>query len=113
MRLNLFRRRARPKESGSKRKATAVEVANELGFEANVAQEQLAALVASELLAQSEGDESNYRYAPVDQKMATMVNQLAMAYSRQRVPILSLILTERPDRIRLFAEAFRLIRRND
>lgn len=92
---------------------TAAEVANELGFEDDLAQEQLSALAGIGLLTQSDNEKSSYRYHPADESLGSLVDQLAVAYARQRVPILSLILAERPDRIRLFAEAFRLIRGND
>jgi hypothetical protein len=92
---------------------TAAEIANELGFEVDVAHEQLSALVANGLLRESENDELNFRYEPVDQRKAILVDELALAYARQRVPILSLILAERSDRIRRFAEAFRVIKGND
>lgn len=97
----------------NRRSFTAAEIANELGFDPEVAQHHLAILVANGLLAQFDTNEINYRYEPVDQDVATMVDQLAVGYAKQRVPILSLILSERPDRIRLFAEAFRLIKGTD
>ena len=91
----------------------AVETATELGIEEEVSKEQLSALIAIELITQSEGDEPLYWYNPSDASRVTLVNELALAYSRQRIPVLSLILTKRPDRIRLFAEAFRLVKGND
>jgi predicted transcriptional regulator len=91
------------------RSFTASEVANELGFETEVVQQQLSALASTDLLTTSTGAISEYRYAPGDRELASLVDQLAHAYSKQRVPILSLILTRHPDRIRGFAEAYRLI----
>ena len=91
----------------------AIELATELGIEEDVANEQLSALVAIELIAQSDDNEPLYRYYPLDSKRVSLVNDLAVAYSRQRIPVLSLILAKRPDRIRLFAEAFRLVEGND
>ena len=92
------------------RSFTAADVVQELCFGADVAQEQLSELVEIGLLAQSETDESHYRYDPVDQAQRSIIDELAVGYSTQRVPILSLILAKHPDRARLFAEAFRLIR---
>ena len=92
------------------RSLTATEVANELGFESDAAQEQLSALESLGLLADSGTQESSYHYRPVNEALSSLADKLASAYSKQRVPILSLILSERPDRIRQFAEAFRLIR---
>ena len=91
----------------------AVETATELGIEEGVAKEHLYALVAIELITQSQGDEPSYCYHPSDPELLTLVNELALAYSKQRIPVLSLILTKRPDRIRVFAEAFRLLKGND
>jgi predicted ArsR family transcriptional regulator len=89
------------------------EVANELGFEKDLAQEQLTALAATGLVVQSNVKESKYRYHPADEALGSVVDQLAASYSKQRVPILSLILAERSDSTRAFVEAFRLIRSND
>lgn len=85
------------------------EVADELGFEYDIAEEQLAALVETGIL---EADESTYRYEPANEQIRNLVDQLAHAYPTQRVLILSLILSERPDKIRVFAEAIKLLRQD-
>lgn len=90
------------------RSFTDSEIANELGIEIDVAQQQLSDLTSAHLLAPIDIATSKYIYQPVED-LAFLVDQLAAAYSRQRVPILSLILAEHPDKIRGFAEAFRLI----
>ena len=92
------------------RSFTGPEVANELGIEIDVAQQQLSELTTAKLIATANGDVARYRYAPVDEKLGSLVDQLAVAYAKQRVPILSLILTEHADRIRGFVEAYRLNR---
>ena len=91
------------------RSFTASEVAKELGIESDVAQ-QLSELTSANLIRRTDGDTARYRYAPVDEKLESLVDQLAVAYAKQRVPILSLILTEHADRIRGFVEAYRLNR---
>lgn len=91
----------------------AAEIANELGFETDATQKQLTALKTIGLAVQSTTDESQYKYHPVNATLGSRVEQLAAAYSTQRVPVLSLILADNSDRPRLFAEAFRIIRRND
>ena len=91
------------------RSLTVSEVANELGIELDVAQQQLSELVSTDLLATTTGVISKYSYEPADEAVASVVDQLAVAYAKQRVPILSLILSEHPDRIRGFREAFRVI----
>jgi predicted ArsR family transcriptional regulator len=95
------------------RSFTAAEVANELGFEKEAAKDQLTALEAIGVVVQSRTDKPRYRYHPLNATLGSMVEQLSVSYSKQRVSILSVILADHPDRIRLFAEAFRIIRRTD
>jgi biotin operon repressor len=94
------------------RSFNAAQIANELGFETEATQEQLTALKTIGLAVQST-NESQYKFHPVNATLRSRVEQLAAAYSTQPVPILSLILADNSDRTRLFAEAFRIIRRND
>jgi len=91
------------------RSLTASEVAKQLGIETDVAQ-QLSELSAAHLVCTANSDVAKYRYAPADEKLESLVDQLAAAYVKQRVPILSLILTEHADRIRGFVEAYRINR---
>lgn len=94
------------------RSFTAGEIAKEMGFGTEATQHQLTALEAMGLVAQSTTtDESKYRYQPANETLGSTVERLATAYSTQRVPILSVILAQTSDRPRLFAEAFRIIRR--
>ena len=95
------------------RSFTAAEVANELGFEKEEVNGQLTALERIGVVVESNPDKHKYRYHPLNETLRSMVDQLATGYSTQRVPILSVILAERPERTRLFAEAFRIIRGND
>lgn len=95
------------------RSFTAAEVANDLGFEKEGAQDQLTALEAIGVVVESNPDKPKYRYHPLNARLRSLVDQLAVGYSEQRVPILSIMLADHPDRTRLFAEAFRIIRRND
>jgi len=95
---------------------TVREVARELKLENDVAAKELSALEAIGVVQFHPGThpaKATYRYHPLNATLGSMVEQLATAYSRQRVPILSAILSERPNRTRLFAEAFRMIRSND
>lgn len=91
---------------------TPADVALELGFERDMAREQLRSLATLGLLVQSNTDEPKYSYHPANVGLGSMVDELAVTYSKRPVPILSLILTEPTDRTRLFAEAFRLIKGN-
>ena len=88
------------------------EVANELGFEIETAHEQLTTLQIVGLV-ESDPDQSRYRYCPVNSMLGSMVDQLAIAYRKQRVSILSAILAEDPNKHRRFVEAFKLARSND
>lgn len=94
------------------RSFAASEVARELGFDKDLAQQQLAAL-ANLTLVEANADDGKYKYHPADSTLQSMVDELAAGYARQRVPILSVILAEHPDRTRCFSEAFRMIRTND
>ena len=89
---------------------TAADVASELGFDRDAAKNQLTALEGIGVVAQSN---LGYKYHPENATLRSMVEQLAAGYSKQRVPVLSVILADHSDRTRLFAEAFRIIRRND
>jgi hypothetical protein len=90
------------------RSFTSEEIANELGIEIDVVR-HVSELISANLLVATSAGNSKYSYAPANRELASLVDQLAVAYSRKRVPILSLILAEHPDKIRGFAEAFRLI----
>lgn len=92
---------------------TLSEIAGELGVEEQVADEQLSTLLSLELIGRSESDKHSYWFQISDHHTVRLVNDLASAYSKQRIPVLSLILTKRQNRIRLFAEAFRLIKGSD
>ena len=95
------------------RSFTVAEVANELNLEKEAAKDQLTALEAVGVVVQSNADKPRYRYQPLNPSLRSMVEQLAVGYSKQRVPILSAILSKHSDRTRLFAEAFGIIRRSD
>lgn len=94
------------------RSFTLAEVANELGLESDTALEQLAALEAIGLI-ETNSNKSNYQYHPANKKLGSIVDRLAIAYPKQRVPILSAILAEEPHKVRRFVEAFKCVRSND
>jgi predicted transcriptional regulator len=95
------------------RSFTAAEVANELGFEKQEAQDQLTVLEAIGVVVESTLDKPKFSYHPVNAQLGALVEQLAVGYSEQRVPILSMLLANQAERPRLFAEAFRIIRKHD
>ena len=88
------------------------EVANELGFEYDMAREQLTALERIGLI-ETNFEKSKFRYHPANKTLSSIVNRLAVAYPKQRVPILSAILAEEPNKVRRFIEAFKCTRSND
>ena len=91
---------------------TLAEVANELGFENETAREQLMALEAIGLI-ETNSEKSKYSYHPANKRLSSIANRLAVAYPKQRVPILSAILAEEPNKVRRFVEAFKCARSND
>ena len=55
-------------------------------------------------------NEDLYRYNPASDELNRIVSQLATAYATQRVAVLTLIFTKPVDKVRLFKEAFRMIK---
>lgn len=90
---------------------TASELANELGVENETTAEELTELEAGGFLVQSKTRE--FKYHPLNETLASMIDQLAFRYANQRIAILSVMFSEHPDRARLFAEAFRIIRNTE
>jgi DNA-binding IclR family transcriptional regulator len=91
---------------------TLAEVANELGFESDTAREQLTSLERIGLI-ETNFEKSKFKYHPATKTLGSIVNRLAVAYPKQRVPILSAILAEEPNKVRRFVEAFKCARSND
>lgn len=60
-----------------------------------------------------EADETLYRYNPSSDKLDKTVARLRNAYATQRVAVLTQIFANPVDRIRLFSEAFRIIKGED
>lgn len=99
--------------SEQSRSFTPADVALQLGFEKDVAQDQLRSLATLGLLVESNTNEAKYSYQPANVGIGSMVDELAVTYSERRVPVLSLFLNDCSDRTRVFAEAFRLIKGTD
>jgi hypothetical protein len=59
------------------------------------------------LVAQSE-QPGHYRYAPRSQELVETVNDLAEAYKERRVAVITSIYSKPVDKIRTFADAFRI-----
>ncbi|OJT25875.1 hypothetical protein BO221_08525 [Archangium sp. Cb G35] len=92
---------------------TAESVARELRISPLSAGDRLKDMARSAILARVQGSEAEYRYAPESPDMAEAVAGLATAYSERRVTVINLIFSKPVDKIRTFADAFRLRRDDD
>lgn len=79
-----------------------------LGIDREVARVKLESLTAARLLAR-EGEA--YRYAPQDEEIPKIVAELVREYSERRANVINLIYSASLDKLRKFAEAFRLRRK--
>jgi DNA-binding MarR family transcriptional regulator len=87
-------------------------VARELRIASISAGERLEDMAQSGLLARKDGKPVEYRYAPESESLDAAVRGLSTAYSERRVTVINLIFSKPVDKIRTFADAFR-IRRDD
>lgn len=92
---------------------TVLEINHELGIDPEIAETEVARLEELGLVQIAQTMPTGYVYGPRDQNDEMIVDKLAISYANQRVGIFSLILSESNNRIRRFAEAFRLIREAD
>ncbi|HEX5752662.1 MAG TPA: hypothetical protein VFZ09_41040 [Archangium sp.] len=87
---------------------TAESVARELRISPLSAGDRLKDMARAAILARVQGSEAEYRYAPESPQMGEAVSGLAAAYSERRVTVINLIFSKPVDKIRTFADAFRL-----
>jgi hypothetical protein len=92
---------------------TAESMAKELRIAVSSAATRLADLKKLGLVAPVEGAPSEYRYAPRTPALDETVRGLSDAYSERRVTVINLIFSKPIDKIRTFADAFRLRREDD
>jgi hypothetical protein len=92
---------------------TVMEISQELGIDPEIAETQVVRLEELRLLETEQSTPISYVYGPRDHDDEIIIEKLAVSYAKQRVGILSLILSDSNSRIRRFAEAFRLIRGAD
>jgi hypothetical protein len=92
---------------------TVKEVSQELGIDPEIVEAQVLSLVQLRLIQAGDTTPISYLYDPEDQNVEIIIEKLAVSYAKQRVGVFSLILSESNNRIRRFAEAFRLIRGAD
>lgn len=91
----------------------ASEVARELRVDAGWAGPQLSRLCGRGVLACDASPQPHYRFAPSSPKMEQAVRELASAYATRRVTIISLIFAKPTDKLKSFADAFRLRREEE
>lgn len=92
---------------------TAESVARELRVSPLSAGDRLKDMGRASILSKVQGTEGEYRYAPESQQLAEAVAGLATAYAERRVTVINLIFSKPVDKIRTFADAFRLRRDDD
>lgn len=92
------------------REWTADAVSDELRTNPGSAAERLADLTARRLIAPAGGapERPGYRYAPGTPALDQAVRGLDQAYAERRVSVINLIFSKPIDKIRTFADAFRL-----
>jgi hypothetical protein len=97
--------------NGRERDWEVAEVAKELYITTNMCALQLADLTRRGLVVAAP-DGTRYRYGPVDAARDQLIGDLAAVYTQRRVTVITLIYSKPQDRVRTFADAFRL-RRED
>lgn len=88
-------------------------VARELRISPLSAGERLEDLTYDGFLARADGSEAGYRYGPESAALDAAVRGLASAYPTRRVTVINLIFSKPVDKIRTFADAFRLRKKGD
>jgi hypothetical protein len=87
---------------------SAEEVSKSLYTSGEMVGAQLADLCSRGLL-RGEGDAPpRYRYAPQSKELETLVSRLDEIYQQRRVSVITLIYSKPADKVRTFADAFRL-----
>lgn len=87
---------------------TAAEVAQQLRIEPSWAMGQLGELASRGLLAPAADVPDAFRYAPNSPDLDRTVAQLSKDYAERRVTVITLIFSKPVDKLRTFADAFRL-----
>lgn len=90
------------------RQWTAGQVSCELYTTAEMAAQQLADLSKRNLLEVADGSEPQYRYAPAGSGLDAQVAMLDKAYRERRVAVITFIYSHPVEKVRTFADAFRL-----
>lgn len=99
--------------SRADREWNAREVSQELRITEASSAARLEDLTERRLLEEREGSPPSYRYSPVSSEDAQDVTALQETYSTRRVSVISYIFSKPLDKVRGFADAFRLKRDKD
>lgn len=84
------------------------DAAKQLYVSAEVTASLLARMAFQQLLRAAENQSPRFKYAPASAQLEQVVNRLADLYEQRRVTVISLIYSEPIDKLRSFADAFRL-----
>jgi hypothetical protein len=87
---------------------TVDEVAKELRVDVAFVTEQLANLCQRGILSCTDGNAARYRYGPRTPELGRAIEGLREAYADRRVSVITLIFAKPVDKLRSFADAFRL-----
>lgn len=93
--------------SSGDRAWTAVEISEALRTTSDMATEQLRELTARGIVSASEQSPTQYRYVPPE-AARSLIDRLAILYDERRVTVITLIYSKPTDKVRTFADAFRL-----
>ena len=94
--------------SGREREWTAEDVSRSLYTTAEMATEQLAELHARGLVARKEDSGVRFQYWPATPELDAQVGRLDTTYRERRVAVITAIYSQPVDKVRTFADAFRL-----
>jgi hypothetical protein len=86
----------------------AEDIGRELRIDPSWAAAQLADLCSRGLLACDHGPNPFYRYGPSSPELQQAIADLNRAYTDMRVTVISLIFSKPADKIRIFADAFKI-----
>ncbi len=97
-------------QGSAPRRWSAAEIAAELRVEPAGARSQADALCSRGLLRSTGESDPRYWYEPSSDEIQQGVLELARAYPDRRVSIISFIYSRPPDPLKLFADAFRIVK---
>lgn len=97
----------------AEREWTARDVSQELRINESSSAARLEDLTARRLLVKGDGNPASYRFSPASADDAQAVGELQDTYSTRRVSVISFIFSKPLDKVRGFADAFRLKRDKD